>query len=100
LVFIIRLSEPTIVPVAVTVETVDGSAGHGNDFDRVAGTVVIPASSASQLVGGVAVQVPIKDDKVAEGNESFTFRITSVTNATLDTQNAAATGTILDDDAP
>ena len=100
LVFIIRLSVPTIVPVAVTVETVDGSAVHGNDFDRVAGTVVIPASSATQLVGGVFVQVPIKDDKVPEGDESFTFRITNVTNGTLDPAHAAATGTILDDDAP
>jgi hypothetical protein len=97
-VFTIRLSAPTIVPVAVTVETVDGSAIHGNDFDRIAGTVVIPASSATSLVRGVFVQVPVKDDKVSEGHESFTFRITNVSNGTLDTNNATATGTILDDD--
>jgi Calx-beta domain len=97
-VFTILLSAPTIVPVAVTVETVDGSAIHGNDFDRIAGTVVIPASSATSLVRGVFVQVPVKDDKVSEGDESFTFRITNVSNGTLDTNNATATGTILDDD--
>jgi Zn-dependent metalloprotease len=89
--FIILLSTPTIVPVAVTVETVDGTAVHGNDYDRVAGTVVIPASS-----GGIRIQVPIKDDTVQEGNETFTFRITNVTNATIG--DGEATGTILDDD--
>jgi Zn-dependent metalloprotease len=98
LVFSIRLSTPTILPVVVTVETVDGSAGHGNDFDRTVGTVVIPASSATSLVGGTFVQVPLKDDKVSEGDESFTFRITNVTNGTIDPDHAAATGIILDDD--
>jgi hypothetical protein len=87
LVFSIRLSTPTILPVVVTVETVDGSAGHGNDFDRTVGTVVIPASSATSLVGGTFVQVPLKDDKVSEGDESFTFRITNVSNGTLDTRS-------------
>lgn len=96
LVFTILLSKPTIVPVAVTVETLDGTAVHGNDYDRVAGTIVIPASSATSPVGGVFLRIPVKDDIVQEGDESFTLQITSVTNATL--ADGEAIGTILDDD--
>jgi Zn-dependent metalloprotease len=93
LTFTILLSSAAVGPVTLTVETVDGSAGHGNDYTRTAGTVVIPAGAI-----GVLVQVPIKDDKVPEGDESFTFRITGATGATIG--DGEGTGTIVDDDAP
>jgi len=86
----------TIKPVAVTYEIVEGSAQHGNDFDRVSGTVVIPASTATALFTSVAIPVTIKGDVVAEANETFTLRILSVTNATIG--DGEATATIVNDD--
>jgi Zn-dependent metalloprotease len=86
----------TIKPVTVTYEVVEGSALHGNDFDRVSGTVVIPASTATALFTSATVTVKIKGDVVPEGNETFTLRILSVTNATIG--DGEATATIVNDD--
>jgi Zn-dependent metalloprotease len=94
--FVVRLSSGTIEAVAVTYEIVDGSAQHGNDFDRVSGTVVIPASTATTLFTSAAVTVKIKGDVVPEADETFTLRILSVTNATI--ADAQATATIVNDD--
>jgi Zn-dependent metalloprotease len=96
LIFVIRMSSATIKPVAVTYEVVDGTAQHGNDFDRVSGTVVIPASTATSAFTGTSVAVNIKGDIVPEGDETFTFRILGVTNATVG--DGEAIGTIRDDD--
>ena len=94
--FTVLLSQPTIVPVSVNFELVDGTARHGNDFDRIAGTLVIPASTATQLIGGARINVTIKGDIVAEGNEAFTLRLSQPVNATI--ADGEATGTIVDDD--
>jgi hypothetical protein len=59
--------------------------------------VVIPASSATSLVGGVLLRIPLKDDTVQEGDEAFKLRILNVTNATA--PDTEAVGTILDDDS-
>jgi Zn-dependent metalloprotease len=91
-VFTVRLSVPTITPVVVSFEVVDGTAQHGNDFEVGAGgTLVIPAGRTS---GQVAVAV--KGDIVPEGNEVFFLRLTGVANATLADPEAQAT--INDDD--
>jgi Zn-dependent metalloprotease len=84
--FTVSLSQPTIKPVAVNFETVDGTAQHGNDFDRVGGTLVIPAGAAS---GRIFVEV--KGDIVPEGEEVFFLRLTGVSNATLADTEAQAT---------
>jgi Zn-dependent metalloprotease len=84
-------SQPTIVPVAVSYQTVDGTAQHGNDFDRVSGTLVIPAGATS---GRIFVEV--KGDIVPEGDEVFFLRLTGVSNATL--ADAEAQATIAEDD--
>jgi hypothetical protein len=89
--FTVSLSTPTIVPVSVSYQTVDGTAKHGNDFDRVAGTLVIPAGASSGRIF-----VSVKGDRVPEGNEVFFLRLTGVTNATL--ADAEAQATIVDDD--
>jgi carbon monoxide dehydrogenase subunit G len=77
--------------VAVSYQTVDGTAQHGNDFDRVGGTLVIPAGAMS---GRIFVEV--KGDKVPEGSEVFFLRLTGVSNATL--ADAEAQATIGEDD--
>jgi Zn-dependent metalloprotease len=94
--FTVLLSTPTMVPVSVRYELVDGTARHGNDFDRAEGTLVIPASTATSLVGGVLVSVTIKGDIVPEGNETFFFRLSGAVNATI--TDGEAIGTIVDDD--
>jgi hypothetical protein len=77
----------------VNYEVLDGTAQHGTDFYRIAGTLVIPASS-----GGARIFVTIKGDIVPEGNESFTLRLTGAVNGTIPNGVVIATGTIVDDD--
>jgi Zn-dependent metalloprotease len=89
--FTVSLSKPTVVPVAVSFQTVDGTAQHGNDFDRASGTLVIPAGATS---GRIFVEV--KGDIVPEGEEVFFLRLTGVFNATL--ADAEAQATIGEDD--
>jgi Zn-dependent metalloprotease len=91
--FNVLLSTPTISTVSVNYEVLDGTAQHGTDFDRIAGTLVIPASS-----GGARIFVTIKGDIVPEGNESFTLRLTGAVNGTIPNGVVIATGTIVDDD--
>jgi Zn-dependent metalloprotease len=89
--FTVTLSTPTIVPVAVAFEILDGTAQHGNDFERAAGTLVIPAGRTSG-----PVTVVVKGDIVPEGDETFFLRLTGATHATI--ADAEAEATILDDD--
>jgi Zn-dependent metalloprotease len=96
LVFTVLLSKPTILPVSIGYELIDGTAHHGNDFDRISGTLVIPASTATQLFGGGTIAVTIKADHVPEGDETFVLRLTGAVNATI--VDGEATGTILEDD--
>jgi hypothetical protein len=97
LAFTVLISTPTINAVAVNYELVDGTARHGNDFDRISGTAVIPASTATQNFGGTRIFVTIKGDIVPEGNETFRLRLSSPVNATI--LDGEAIGTIVDDDA-
>ena len=96
LAFTVLLSTPTIAPVRVNYELVDGTAQHGNDFDRIAGTAVIPGSTATQGFIGTQIFVTIKGDIVPEGLETFVLRLSGAVNATI--ADAEATGTIVDDD--
>jgi hypothetical protein len=85
--FTVTLSGPTIRPVAVNFEIVDGTAQHGNDFEAArGGTLVIPAGRTS---GQIAVVV--KGDIVPEGSETFFLRLTGATNATISDPEAQAT---------
>jgi Zn-dependent metalloprotease len=89
--FTVSLSKATIVPVAVSYQTVGGTARHGNDFDRASGTLVIPAGATSGRI-----LVTVKGDVVPEGSEVFFLRLTAVSNATL--ADAEAQATIGEDD--
>jgi Zn-dependent metalloprotease len=100
--FTVRLNPAntgTIRAITVNYQTVNGTAGYGNDYDRVtSGTLVIPASTNSTLVVSGAIPITIKGDTVSEGPETFTLRVTNVVNATMADREAVAT--IVDDDAP
>ena len=96
LAFTVLLSTPTITAVSVNYSIVEGTAKHGNDFDPITGTVVIPASTATQGFNSARVAVNIKGDIVPEGNETLLLRLSGAVNATI--ADGEAVGTILDDD--
>ena len=89
--FVVTLSSPTSVPVAVQVETRDGTAIAGLDYQSTAGTVTFPAGSVRQ-----SFFVNIIGDTLSEANESFGVILSSPTNAVI--ERAYGLGTILDDD--
>jgi hypothetical protein len=90
-IFTVRLDRPTIRTVSFLYETVDGTAIHGNDFDRIRATATIPAGTTS-----VQIAVAVKGDVVAEGDEVFTLRLSGAVNATID--DGESTATIVEDD--
>jgi hypothetical protein len=90
--FRVRLSPPAILPVSFHYETLDGTATVAdNDYQAVAGDTVM-AVGQDQVV----IQVPIQGDSLLEGNERFTFRVSSVQGA--NPAQVSATGTILNDE--
>ncbi|HVK08983.1 MAG TPA: Calx-beta domain-containing protein, partial [Gemmataceae bacterium] len=81
----------------VSFGTTAGTATAGSDFTTTAGTLTFPAGGA--LPQTQTFTIPILDDRVIEGDETFTVALTGVTNATavsrLDTPGTA-TVTIAD----
>ena len=96
--FAVVLSTPTMVPVTVSYQFVDGTARHDTDFVGTNGVLVIPASSATSLVGGAFVTVQIKGDTAKEADEVFSLKLSNPTNATITDGEAQAT--IVNDDKP
>ncbi len=78
-------------PVTVQYTTADGSAKAGSDYTSVSGSLTLAAGQTSKTV-----LVPIANNTANDGNRSFSFKISSPTNATLG--DATATLTIRDDD--
>jgi len=98
--FPISLSAPAPVGgVTITYSTANGTATAGSDYVAVvAGTVTIAQGATTGNL-----PVTINGDTTVEPDETFTVKITNVTNATISvgaTLNDTATGTILNDDAP
>jgi glucose/arabinose dehydrogenase/uncharacterized protein (DUF427 family) len=91
------LSAAQQVATTVTYSTANGSATAGSDFSgRSNATVIIPAGQTS-----VSVQIPLIDDTVSEGIETFQVRLDGAMAGT--TKLAAfggATVNIIDNDAP
>jgi Calx-beta domain-containing protein/VCBS repeat protein/uncharacterized protein DUF5648 len=77
----VTTSDGSPVGAAATVDyaTADGSALAGSDYTARTGTLDIPAGTASGAVLTVAT-VPILDDAVSEGNQSFSIAISAFTN--------------------
>lgn len=87
------LSVPSLTPVSVTLNTSSVTAAAGSDYVAITNAIVtIPAG---QLC--TPVNIPIQDDNIAEGNETFAVTLTSPSvNATLG--NAVARVTISDNE--
>ena len=88
--FTVTLDQPTTATVSVTYATVGGSATPGEDFTPTSGSLNFAPGTTTQTI-----TVPILNDSVYEGSESFTVALSNAVNASVGTP--AGTGTILDD---
>ncbi|MCV6624397.1 MAG: autotransporter domain-containing protein [Cellvibrionaceae bacterium] len=68
------LSQAGNSDIALEVNTLDGSAKSGEDYQAVSQTVVWPAGDSSQKT----VVIPIIDDKKFEGDETFQVELTQL----------------------
>ena len=92
LVFTLTLSRASVQTVSVLVNTAQGTAKAGSDYQSVPrGTVIFPPGTTKQTF-----TVKIVGDTIAESNEQFQLTMRSPVNATLATPSG--TGTILNDD--
>ena len=96
--FNLSLTMTSALPVTVQYATTDGTAssvawGVGTpDYVAVTGTVTFPPGSTNQVV-----QVPVLGDTILEPDETLYLNLSVPTQAWI--ARAAATGTILNDDA-
>ena len=93
--FVVELDSPSGQPVMVTYRTRDGTATEREDYTETSGTLTFLPGETQ-----MTIQVPVKDDNINEGDESFMLdlSVNSQSNAQVDTQQRTATGTITDDD--
>jgi hypothetical protein len=89
--FTVSLSGPSPTVVTVEYATADGTAQAGGDYTATSGTLTIPVGDTI-----ATVSVPITDDALYEGDETFSLNLSNATNATI--SDSEGTGTILNDD--
>ena len=77
--------------VTVDYATADGTAVAGEDYTATSGTLTFAAGETVKTVN-----VPVLDDAVDEGEETFTFRLSNATGGRIG--DGEATGTIANDD--
>jgi hypothetical protein len=70
---------PTGSAATVNYATADGTALAGSDYTTRTGTLTVPAGTASGALLTVTA-VPILDDAVVEGNQSFSIALSAFTN--------------------
>ena len=92
MVFTVSLNAPSALQVTVDYATSDGSATAGEDYNAAEG-------SLSFMPGDIerTISVMLTEDTMYEGDETFALTLENPENAGL--ANAAATGTIVDNDA-
>ena len=89
--FTVTLSEASGDAVTVGYATSDGTAEAGSDYTAVSETLTIEAGATTGTIS-----VPVLDDEVIEGNETFTVTLSGAVGATI--EDGEGLGTILDDD--
>jgi CSLREA domain-containing protein len=92
-VVVVTRTGSTVGPLTVGYATRDGSATAGGDYAATAGTLNFAAGEASQTLF-----VPIREDNLTEGNESFAIDLSNPGGAELGAVSKA-TVTIADNDA-
>lgn len=87
----LRLSEALDAPATVTVTRTGGAAGDLGGFDEQ--DVRIPAGATT-----ASLSVPVTDDALREGDETFTFALSTDDGARLRVDDGTFTLTVTDDD--
>lgn len=90
--FTVTLSAAAAAPVTVEFSTTDGTATAGADYTAGTGTLTFSPGVTTQTI-----TVSVLGDVLDEADETFTVNLSGATNASI--ADAAATGTIVDDDA-
>src|SRR6056297_1807780 len=85
-VFPINLSNPSADEVSVEYATADGTATAGGDYEAVAATAVFAPGETA-----VSVSVPVIDDGLDEGSESFSLVLANPVNADIAVGTGSAT---------
>ena len=89
--FEVSLSRAAAGAVTVDYATADGTATAGADYTATSGTLTFAAGETAKTVS-----VPVLDDTLNEGSETFSFRLSNATGARI--ADGEATGTITNDD--
>ena len=89
--FEVSLSSAATETVTVDYATADGTAEAGADYTATSGTLIFAAGETAKTVS-----VPVLDDAVDEGEETFTLRLSNATGARI--RDGEAVGTIVNDD--
>ncbi len=89
--FQVSLNRAASGEVTVDYATRDGTAKAGEDYTATRGTLTFAAGDT-----GKTVEVPILDDALDEGEETFTLKLTGARGAAID--DGEATGTIENSD--
>ena len=90
--FVVTLSRAASGTVSVDYATADGSATAGEDYTATSGTLTFAAGETTKTVS-----VPLLDDVVNDGGETFTLTLSNPSGAWI--EDGEATGTIENDDA-
>ncbi|MDQ3282475.1 MAG: hypothetical protein M3Q69_13825, partial [Acidobacteriota bacterium] len=91
--FQVSIAQSAAYPISFYVTTVGDTADEGADFTRVANVYNIPKGERR-----VTVDVKTIGDGLAEGDETFSIRLSQPYNARID--DAIGRATIVDDDTP
>ena len=89
--FAVTLSRAASGPVAVAYTTADGTATAGEDYTARKGELTFDPGETEKTV-----RVPVLDDAIDEGEETFTLRLTNASGARI--ADGEATGTIENSD--
>ena len=89
--FAVSLSRAASGPVTVAYRTADGTATAGEDYTRASGKLKFAPGETAKTV-----RVPVLDDVVDEGEETFTLRLLNASGARI--ADGEATGTIVNSD--
>lgn len=92
MIFTVTLSAVSETQVTVNYATADGTASAGADYESKSGQLVFAPGETSKTI-----EVLVQGDTLDEPDETLTLTLSSAVGATL--QDAAALGTIEDDDA-
>ncbi len=91
--FSVQLNTPSALPVSVNYSLTSGTATLGADFTAASGTLRFAPG-----VTVLSVSVPIQDDTVFEGDETFFINLQGAVNASI--ADAQGQATLIDNDAP